>query len=67
LFTYPALTFAVSDLHELRRWDTHLSRLGVPHTQVAPAHFGWEIKLSGPEALQLRLTTAMPLDGVATD
>jgi catechol 2,3-dioxygenase-like lactoylglutathione lyase family enzyme len=62
---YPSLTFAVADLAELRRWDTHLTSLGVTHTEVTAAHLGWEIRLRGPEMLQLRLTIAEPLDGVA--
>ena len=62
---YPSLTFAVADLADLLRWDKHLASLGVTHTEVTRAHLGWEIRLWGPEKLQLRLTIAQPLDGVA--
>jgi catechol 2,3-dioxygenase-like lactoylglutathione lyase family enzyme len=62
---YPTLTFAVPDVGELRRWDGHLTGLGISHTEVTRTHLGWAIRLWGPERLEFRLVTNQPLDGVA--
>ena len=67
LSQYAALSFAVADRDELSRWDAHLTALGVYHTGVVPVHQGWEISLRGPGMIELHLTTAGRLDGVADD
>lgn len=64
---FPAVTFAVADQNELQRWDEYLTTLGVTHTEVTPAHLGWEIRLWGPGMIEMRLTTSEPLDGVTDD
>jgi len=62
---FPTLTFAVPDVEELRRWDGHLSDLGITHTEATRTHLGWAIRLWGPERLEFALVTSQPLDGVA--
>ncbi len=62
---FPTLTFAVPDVEQLRRWDRHLSDLGITHTEATRTHLGWAIRLWGPECLEFRLVTNQPLDGVA--
>jgi catechol 2,3-dioxygenase-like lactoylglutathione lyase family enzyme len=64
---FPALAFAVSDLEELRAWGNRLTALGVTHTETSPAHLGWEIRLWGPDMIEMRITTPGSLDGAADD
>jgi catechol 2,3-dioxygenase-like lactoylglutathione lyase family enzyme len=64
---FPALAFAVTSASELRAWGDHLTSVGVVHTEAAPAHLGWTIRLWGPDKIELRLTTPAPLDGAADD
>jgi catechol 2,3-dioxygenase-like lactoylglutathione lyase family enzyme len=64
---FPALTFAVSDGDELQAWGDRLSALGVTHTDVSPANLGWEIRLWGPDMIEMRIVTSGLLDGAADD
>jgi catechol 2,3-dioxygenase-like lactoylglutathione lyase family enzyme len=54
---FPALAFGVPDREALRHWADHLSDLGVIHTEVSAAHLGWEVRLWGPDMIELRLST----------
>jgi catechol 2,3-dioxygenase-like lactoylglutathione lyase family enzyme len=64
---FPALAFTVKNRDELRAWADYLSTVGVVHTEPAPAHLGWAIRLWGPDMIELCLTTPAPLDGAAVD
>jgi catechol 2,3-dioxygenase-like lactoylglutathione lyase family enzyme len=57
---FPALAFTVPDREVLRRLADHLSDLGVIHTEVNAAHLGWEIRLWGPDMIEMRLCTGHP-------
>jgi catechol 2,3-dioxygenase-like lactoylglutathione lyase family enzyme len=60
---FPAMAFTVGSVAELQGWAEHLSSVGVVHTQAAPAHLGWAVRLWGPDTIELRLTTPAPFDG----
>jgi hypothetical protein len=64
---FPAVAFAVSSLLDLQAWAKYLAIVGVAHTEAAPAHVGWAVRLWGPDMIEFRLTTRAPFDGAADD